>query len=251
MFKSNRKYSGLDDFYGTSSTNSLYGWSEIEKRIHETDLAYRDWQLNSWHFTSDHEETQYLINEVHDTIEIMRGSVSAYIMGNFNASIQSSSAAVEKIGNVILYLNFVKRPPLKRYSIVQENWTPINTVYGTRYYDKDRNRVIPMGSKWVVFKHSMLNGDMLKDMKKNGYPSDILLNPGDTLDTSIFVSRRNASAHCDFSRILILQQLHGYVVSGPDDVARLVNNKDASLDQYKKASAFIIATLKIFDQRYK
>ena len=114
MFKSARKYSGLDDFYGTSSTNSLYGWSAIEDRINETDKVYRDWQLNSWHFTSDHEETQYLINEVYDTIEIMRSSVSTYIMGNFNASIQSSSAAVEKIGNVILYWILTAGRHLKR-----------------------------------------------------------------------------------------------------------------------------------------
>ncbi len=251
MFKSARKYSGLDDFYGTSSTNSLYGWSTIEDRINETDKVYRDWQLNSWHFTSDHEETQYLINEVYDTIEIMRSSVSTYIMGNFNASIQSSSAAVEKIGNVILYLDFDRRAPSETISAIQNDWIPVNTVYGTRYYDKRWNRVLKRGSQWVIFKHSMLNGCMLKEIKESGYPSDILLNPSDTFDTSIFVSRRNASAHGDFSRILIEEQLHGYVVSGPGDLAGLVSNKDASLDQYSKASDFIIETLKIFDQRYK
>ena len=92
---------------------------------------------------------------------------------------------------------------------------------------------------------------MLKEIKESGYPSDILLKPSDTFDTSIFVSRRNAVAHGDFSRILIEEQLHGYVVSSPDDLARMINNKEASLDQYSKASDFIIETLKIFDQSYK
>ena len=251
MFKSARKYSGLDDFYGTSSTNSLYGWSAIEDRINETDKVYRDWQLNSWHFTSDHEETQYLINEVYDTIEIMRSSVSTYIMGNFNASIQSSSAAVEKIGNVILYLDFVKSAPSKTFSTPQSNWIHVDTVYGTRYYDKQWKRVIKRGSQWIISEHSMLKGHMLKEIKESGYPSHLLLNSSDTFDTSIFVSRRNAAAHGDFSRILIEEQLHGYVVSGPGDLARLVSNKDASLDQYSKASNFIIETLKIFDKLYK
>ena len=251
MFKNAREYTGLDDFYGTSSTSSLNGWKAVEERINETESLYRDWQLNLWPFTSEHEETQYLINEVHDTIEIMRSGVLTYIVGDFNASIQSSSAAVEKIGNVILYLDFVKCTPSQTFSTPQSDWISINTVYGTRYYDKRWNRVVQRGSKWVIFKHSMLNGDMLKAMKKSGYPSELLLNQGDSFDTSIFVSRRNAAAHGDFSRILIEEQLHGYVVNGPDDLARLVNNKKASLDQYSKASNFIIETLKIYDQRYK
>ena len=65
-----------------------------------------------------------------------------------------------------------------------------------------------------------------------------------------FIGRRNASAHGDFSRILIEEQMHGYIIKDPNDLIKLINNKDASLDQYSKASDFIVEAFKIFDQRY-
>lgn len=251
MFRSPRKYSNLDDFYSTTVQNSLTSWSEIEKRIGETDSLYRNWRAELWQFTSDNEENQYLLSEVQNTIDVMRSAVLNYIMADFNASIVSSSAAVEKIGNVILYLNFVKAPPTKTYTAPEVDWIAINTVYGTRYYDNHWDRIVQRGSVFIKFQHSVLNGKMLENIKKCGYPSHLLVNANDTLDKSIFVGRRNAAARGDFSRILIEEQIHGYIVNNPDDLVKIVNNRIASLDQYSKASDFITNTMSIFDRCYK
>ena len=149
-----------------------------------------------------------------------------------------------------MYLKFLKSPPHKTFSSVQNCWIPINTVYGPRYYDKRWNRVVKRGNQYIIFKHSMLSGEMLNEIHKSGYPSELLLNPKDNFDNSIFIGRRNASAHGDFSRILIEEQMHGYIIKDPNDLIKLINNKDASLDQYSKASDFIVEAFKIFDQRY-
>ncbi len=250
MFKSERKYRGLDDFFSTTSSSSLNEWKNIENRINEIDSKYKDWCVNLWSFTSDDEEKQYLINDVHDTIDMMRSSAINYIIGDFNSSIQSSSAAVEKLGNVIMYLEFLKFHPRKTFSSIQNCWIPINTVYGLRYYDKKWNRVVKRDNQWTIFKHSMLSSKMLNEIHKSGYPSVLLLNQGDNFDNSIFIGRRNAAAHGDFSRILIEEQMHGYTIKDPNDLIKLINNKDASLDQYSKASDFIVEAFKIFDQRY-
>jgi hypothetical protein len=47
MFKSNRKYQGLDDFFGTGSKNNVMSWDEIEKRIGELDAPYNGLPLNN------------------------------------------------------------------------------------------------------------------------------------------------------------------------------------------------------------
>ena len=66
----------------------------------------------------------------------------------------------------------------------------------------------------------------------------------------VFASRRKAAAHGDFSRILIVEQFHGYVVNDVYDLVKLMNNKIASFDQYTKASNFIINVINEFNKKY-
>jgi len=76
------------------------------------------------------------------------------------------------------------------------------------------------------------------------------LNSGDTIDNSIFIARKNAVAHGEPSRLMILEQMHGCDVKNVDDIVRLMNNREASLDQYKKASTFITEVLAKFNSEF-
>ncbi|QRF75978.1 hypothetical protein Thermo_01488 [Thermoplasmatales archaeon] len=252
MYNSRRKYSGLDDFFKTSSTNSLSGWKAIEERIGQIDDLYSPWEFDIWNFTKIHEETQFLVNEIYESIEIIESSAVEYIIGDFNSSIAASSSAVEKICNVILYLDFLNDPDPKQFTSIDSSWTGVDTVYGMRYFDKRWNRLVQKGpSLWVLFKHESLSDTLLKKVECLGYSCKTLLNEKDTFEHCVFISRRNAAAHGDFSRITIVEQLHGYVLDDdPNTLLKLTTNKDACLDQYKKASEFTKEVIKRFGQLY-
>ena len=252
MFNSGRKYSGLDDFFKTNSPNSLNGWKAIEERIGQIDKLYSPWVIKVWDFTKIREETQFLANEIWESIEIIESSAVEYIIGEFNSSIMASSSAVEKVCNVILYLGFLNEPNAKQFTSIDPSWTGVNTVYGMRYFDKWWNRLVQKGpSLWVLFEHMNLSGTLLKNVESLGYSCKTLLNTNDTPEHCVFISRRNAAAHGDFSRITIVEQLHGYVLDeDPNTLFRLTTNKEACLDQYKKASEFTRAVIKRFNELY-
>jgi hypothetical protein len=251
MFKSERKFADLDDFFGTSNNNSLTGLQTIKGRIADLDKIYEDWKFNMWNFTEDYEERQFLFNEVYESIEIMRSSSVNYIIGEFNPSIIASSEGVEIICNVILYLEFIKNGVPCTYKKVDPDWRVVNTAIGPKYYDNRWNKVVKIGQDWAIYKHNTLNPDTLKAVEKSGFSCNYLLNAGDTLDKNVFIDRRNASAHGDFSRILIIEQLHGYVVNAVNDMVKLMNNRTASLDQYTKASNFMVNVIKEFNNKYR
>lgn len=108
MFRSGRKYAGLDDFFRTESNSSLSSWEAIEKRIEQIDELYSNWEFNIWPFSNNNEEIQFLVNEIKESYEIIESSAVEYIIGEFNSSIVASSAAVEKVCNVISYLDFMQ-----------------------------------------------------------------------------------------------------------------------------------------------
>ena len=173
-----------------------------------------------------------------------------YIIGEFNSSIVASSEAVERVCNIILYMEFRKTNTTPKYQNIKPDWIKVDTVNGTIYYTTRWNKVIKLASGYIIYCHNTLNFKTLKNLEALGYSCGHLLNDQDILEKNVFVERRNASAHGDFSRIPIVQQLHGYVVSDPNDLFKLYNNKEAALDQYKKASNFIISVINEFNKRY-
>ncbi|MFG1545409.1 MAG: hypothetical protein AAE976_02790 [Thermoplasmataceae archaeon] len=250
MFKSERKYSDLDEFFRTGNNNSITGQKSIQSRINDLDSLYTEWKYDSWNFTSDSAENDFLRNEMWESIEIMRSSSINYIIGEFNSSIIASSAAIERVCNVILYIDFRKNPEGHCYKDVREDWIKVNTVRGTIYYTERWNRVVEIGNGYTIYKHKTLEPNTLKSVEKCGYNCAYLLNINDTICKNVFIERRKAAAHGDFSRLPIVEQLHGYVVSGPNDLFKLQTNKDAALDQYDKASKFIVNVINEFNRKY-
>ncbi len=250
MFKSERKYSDLDDFFRTRNNNTLTGLEAIQKRINELDSLYSQWEYYNWNFMSDSVENNFLRNEMWESIEIMRSSSINYIIGEFNSSIIASSEAVEVVCNVILYIEFRKTHIGTYDQSARPEWVKVNTVNGPIYYDKRWNRVVKTGNGYIIYKHKTLNPETLKSVETCGYECKYLLNPIDTFDNNIFIQRRNAAAHGDFSRLPIVEQLHGYVVCGKNDLLQLMTNKDAALDQYDKASKFIVDVIDKFNKRF-
>jgi hypothetical protein len=102
----------------------------------------------------------------------------------------------------------------------------------------------------LKFEHKTLGKDLLECVQNLGYCVNDLLNPGDAIDNAIFIARRNAVAHGDPMRLIILKQMHGYVVNDINDIVWLMNNGEESLDQYKKASTFIIYVLAKFNSEF-
>jgi len=249
MFKSDRKYQGLDDFFRTGSKNDVMSWGEIEKRIGELDAPYNGWSLNQWLFVKDEKINQFLLAEIFDVIELMRSSSHNYIIAEFEASIILSSVAVEKLCNAILFIDFINKGQGKLIKNVNPKWIKVNTADGPIYFDTNWNRIVEVNEGCLKFEHKTL-GKIMRYVQNLGYSVKALLNPGDTIDNSIFIARRNALAHGDPKRLIILEQMHGYVVNDINDIVRLMNNKEASLDQYKKASTFIIYVLAKFNSEF-
>jgi hypothetical protein len=249
MFKSDRKYQGLDDFFRIGSKNNVMSWDEIEHRIAELDKLYNGWPLNQWLFVKEEKINQFLLVEIFDIIELMRSSFNNYIIAEFEASLILSSVAVEKLCNAILFIDLVKNWQDKLIKNVDPEWIKVNTADGPIYFDKKWNRIVKVNGGWLKFEHKTL-GKILKYVQNLGYCVNDLLNPGDTIDNAIFIARRNAAAHGDPMRLIILKQMHGYVVNNIDDIVRLMNNGEESLDQYKKASTFIIEVLAKFNSEF-
>jgi len=249
MFKSDRKYQGLDDFFRTGSKKNVMSWDEIEKRIGELDKLYNGRPLNQWLFVKDEKINQFLLAEILDVIELMRSSSHNYIIAEFEASINLSSVAVEKLCNAILFIDFIKKGHGVLIQNVDPGWIKVNTADGPIYFDKKWNRIVEVNGGWLKFEHKTL-GKILGSVQNLGYSVNALLNPGDTIDNSIFIARRNAVAHGDPKRLIILKQMHGYVVNDINDIVRLMNNGEESLDQYKKASTFIIEVLAKFNSEF-
>jgi hypothetical protein len=250
VFKSDREYMGLDDFFDSGSKNHIMSWDEIKKRIAKLDSLYIKWQLNYWVFDKDEKMNQFLNSEIVDVIGLMRSSSHNYIIANFEASIILSSVAVEKLCNAILFIDFIKKRQGNLIKNVDPTWIEVDTVDGPMYFDTDWNRIVEFDGDWLKFEHKTLGKYLMESVQNLGYSVNALLNPGDTIDNSIFIARRNAVAHGDPQRLIILEQMHGYVVNDVDDIMRLMNHKKASLDQYKKASTFIIAVLAKFNSEF-
>lgn len=245
-----RDYSGLDDFFGTSSANAHTGLQAIKERIKEIDSVYKKWEFNIWNFTHDHDESQFLINEVRESTEIMRSSSYNYIIGEYNSAIMASSSAVERVCNVILYLEFIKNGVPCVYKKVDPKWRVVNTASGPIYYDQKWNLLVKMSGGLALYNSKTLSGNTLKEIEVCGYSCNYLLNPSDSVDKNIFIDRRNAAAHGVFTRIPILEQEHGYIPNDINDLLKLMTNKDASLDQYTKASNFIVNVINEFNKKY-
>jgi hypothetical protein len=146
MFKSNRKYQGLDDFFGTGSKNNVMSWDEIEKRIGELDAPYNGLPLNQWLFVKEEKINQFLLAEIFDVIELMRSSSNNYIIAEFEASLILSSVAVEKLCNAILFIDFIKNIDFikkgqgKLIKNVDPEWIKVDTADGSIYFDTNWNR---------------------------------------------------------------------------------------------------------------
>ncbi len=250
MFRSDREYSSLDEFFRTSIDNSVTGLTEIKKRIKDLDSLYSEWQYNLWTFISDSVENDFLRNEVWGSIETMRSGSINYIMGEFNLSIVASSAAVERICNVILYIDFRQRHMSSDCEHTQDEWIKVDTVNGPVYYTEKWNKVIKTKTGYIIYRNNALGDKMLHNVEKCGYECSCLLNPGDTICNNVFVERRNAAAHGDFSRLPLIEQRHGYIISDPDDLSKLMSNKNTALDQYSKASKFIVNVINKFNKEY-
>jgi len=240
----------LDDFFRTGSKNNVMSWDEIEKRIGELDKLYNGWSLNQWLFVKDEKINQFLLVEIFDVIELMRSSSNNYIIAEFEASIILSSVAVEKLCNAILFIDFIKKRQDEVIKNEDPKWIKVDTADGPIYFDKKWNRIVEVNGGWLKFEHKTLGKCLLESVRNIGYSVDSLLNPGDTIDNSIFIARRNALAHGDPKRLIILEQMHGYVVNDNNDIVRHRNNGEESLDQYKKASTFIIEVLAKFNSEF-
>lgn len=250
MFKSDRTYKGLDDYSGTSAKGNVMSWDNVNDRIHELDKLYTKWNFNYWKFNQKNDINQFLRNEIYDVIELMRSSSNNYIIANFEASIILASAAVEKMCNAVLFIYFMREKKGTGCNSIDPEWIKVDTVNGPIYFDKQWNRVIKIGNAWFKFKNNTLNEKTLEKVKCYGYSCEFLLNPGDQLEKSIFVERRNAVAHGDPARMLIIEQLHGYVINTPNDMAELMNNRKSAFDQYKMASTFILSVFSKFDKDF-
>ena len=250
MFKSDRKYQGLDDFFGTGSKNNVMSWDEIEKRIGELDAPYNGLPLNQWLFVKEEKINQFLLAEIFDVIELMRSSSNNYMITEFEASLILSSVAVEKLCNAILFIDFIKKGQGKLIKNVDPEWIKVDTADGSIYFDTNWNRIVEVNGGWLKFEHKTLGKDLLECVQNLGYCVNDLLNPGDAIDNAIFIARRNAATHGDPKRLIILKQMHGYVVNDINDIVRLMNNGEESLDQYKKASTFIIYVLAKFNSEF-
>jgi len=250
MFRSDREYSGLDDFFQTSIDNSLRGLTAIKERIKDSDSLYSEWQYNPWNFISDSVENDFLRNEVWVSIETMRSGSINYIMGEFNLSIVASSAAVERICNVISYIDFRQHHMSPDCEHTQEEWIKVDTVHGPVYYTENWDKIIKTKTGYIIYKNKTLGHKLLHNVEKCSYECSYLLNPGDTICNNVFVERRNAAAHGDFSRLPLIEQRHGYIISDPDDLSKLMGNKNTALDQYGKASKFIVNVINKFNKEY-
>ena len=250
MFRSDRTYKGLDDYFGTSAKGNVMSWDNVNDRIHELDGIYKTWNFSWWEFDQKSGVNQFLRNEIYDVIELMRSSSNNYIIANFEASIILASAAVEKMCNAVLFIYFMRERNGTKCNSTGPEWIKVDTVNGPIYFDERWNRFIRIGNAWFKFKNNTLNKTTLEKVKCYGYSCEFLLNPGDQLEKSIFVERRNAVAHGDPARMLIIEQLHGYVINTPNDMAELMKNRKSAFDQYKMASTFILSVFSKFDKDF-
>lgn len=220
MFKSEKPYKGLDDYFLTN-IEQLHSRSntEIEKRIKEIESIYQEWPFNpNWKHPNDRGwKNAFCLS----TVNLMAQAANCYILGFYETSVMASSAAVEQIIHVDI-------DPKVKHVKIREHEEYIIQNYGT------------------------LNKILLK-AKKNGYPTNLLLDSNEVfLDECTFVQRRNMIAHGAYENQFPIEQVHysNFLVISPDipNIEYTMFNGKASFDQYKKASNFIIETFRWFEK---
>lgn len=255
MFKSEGVFTGLDRYFHTNAQSHALNTEHMKERITEIDVLYKEWSFHLWNFSSDNMEKNEILSDCHDVIELMRDAANCYVLAMFVPSIQASSSAVERLLNVVLYLE--KRTELgimrdkgrKPIESPQSEWILVNTVSGDQYYTRGfRSRIFRRKDGFVEFRAEELH-DAIQHIPDPPYCKEKLCPAGD-LDNCVLVDRRNAASHGVTTRLLLIEQVHGYRIDKPEDWWTLINNRHSALEQYRSAVSFVIDTFGVFTQKY-
>lgn len=245
----------MDDFYHTDSPGYSLNRANIKERIAELDAIYKEWQFHLWNFSSNRTECNEIWNDCQNSIDLMASSANCYILAMFVPSIQASSAAVEKLVNVIVYLEKRNKLKLRKNDTDEvihspaDKWIKVDTVEQPQYYSKNfRARFFKRGDGFVEFYYPELTCGLTQIPALPYHPE--LICKSDPPDESAFVQRRNAAAHGVMTRLLLIEQVHGYVIDKDEDWWPLINNKHSAFEQYRSASDFMIDTFKVFTEEY-
>ena len=226
MFKSGRNYKGLDDyFYTTIEQEHLRSNKHIKERIEEVENLYEEWQYDPfWKHDENADANNWKNAFCKHTIDLMAEAANCYVLGFFKASVMASSAAIEQLIHVDV--------PFQRKSVKRAD----NTEY-------------------LIVNYGAM-GATLPQAKKLGYQTDLLLDPSETnLQTCIFVQRRNMVAHGVHENKFVIEQIH-YInvvdtLTDKSNANYLFFNTNSAFDQYGKASKFVLATFKWFNEERK
>jgi hypothetical protein len=249
-FRFGQRFESLDNFFHVGQPGHLWSREELEKRIEELDGIYRSWNYDLWFFSAREEERNRFQDYAHTTLDTLRNASLCHIMGLFTASIMLSSMATERLLHCILLLSgTVKMQRLPKGARIVE----VRTIIGNEGY-----AIIPkVGWEPVVYKDNTpcylklpsLGEEPLKAADELGYPSRELLDSNESFDSCLFVARRHAMAHSRFERIDLMEQARSFVTQVTPSPYPMFD-QSSSLDQYKKASAFISKTFERFGAVY-
>ena len=261
MFKSNKDFISLDDFFGTDNQNTPNFKTTVIERIGELDSLYQPWELRPWKFTKDVNNNNKLNYAPYTVIEIMRQAATSYAMAQFNACILLSSVAVEKIVHFLMDLNELHEEicmtskQVSKYSLNE-----VQTVEGKKWFGFWKNRFgefIDKGNgTWSFYEIESLDPS-IDAVRKIGYD----IKPIDQrVDGShrLFVSRRDTLGHGNYEGLAIVEQIVDIEKGSYKDQDELIKkfgdyfetHKTQAFEQYKAASEFIISVFNKFDTTY-
>ena len=261
MFKSDGRFTGLDDFFRTGDKQSLLWKPEVEVRIQELDTIYRPWTLRHWEFTKDKNKDNELNYSPYLVVDIMRQASTSYIIAEYNASILLSSIAVEKILHFVMDLNGLhKEIRITAKKIKNYDKYEVQTVEGKKYFGFWNNRFVEFLDKgngtWSFYEIESLDPsiDALRNTGYNVSPIDERIDGGHRL----FVTRRDTLGHGNYEGLALVQQITDIQKGSYKDQDELikkigdlfVKHKPQAFEQYKSASEFIIGVFKKFDETY-
>lgn len=229
MFKSDKVYEGLDDYFQTAANQDHVRRNvHIAERIAQINSIYEGWSYDPfWVHDKDQSSNRWKNAFCREAIALMEEAANSYILGLFKASTAMSSAAVEQLTHIDITLNAEDAKRVQRAD----------------------------GSEYLIFDYGSLGGNLFC-LQKHGYPTKLLLDSEETnLQTCIFVQRRNTIVHGAHTNEFVVEQMHYLNImdslADKSNAEYLYFNSKSAFDQYEKATKFIIATFKWFDKERK
>jgi hypothetical protein len=223
MFKSDKDYKSLDDYFNSIRYGDhLRSNKRIKQRVKQIEKLFKPWPFNihEWKHDPNNIENARKNSYCKHAIDVMSEAANCYIMGFFNASVAASSAGVESLIHVDSpYCVKIKK-----------------TSTGKLYQSKEYATL----------------AEALTSVNKLGYPTKMLLDKNENdLYSCVFVQRRNIVAHGNHDDRFTIEHLSLLNKSPKADLKEVISEQRAALDQYKKASKFIIAILVSFEKKRK